>query len=52
MVAGDPLGEVKKAIVAVCKLPEDVCGSGAEQYFERHETVRNYVFEGHSIGVR
>ena len=37
MVAEDPLGEVKKAIVAVGKLPAEVCGSGAEQYFDGAE---------------
>ena len=37
MVAEDPLGEVKKAIVAVGKLPEEVCGSVTEQYFDGAE---------------
>ena len=37
MVTEDLLGEVKKAIVAVGKLPGEVCGSGAEQYFDGAE---------------
>ena len=34
MTAEDPLGEVKKAIVAIGKLPEEVSGAGAEPYFD------------------
>ena len=34
MVAEDPLGEVKKAVVAIGRLPEEVPGPGAEQYFD------------------
>ena len=34
MIAEDPLGEVKNAIVAIGKLPEGVSGSGAEPYLD------------------